>query len=90
MRQPIIPLGSWPRRLNATLAAQYVGESNAAAFSALVGTRYPRPRVDEPTRQLWLRDDLDYILLEQSDAEVAEFLVAKYKRGSFGKREAHG
>ena len=64
-RLPIIPEGSWPRRLNPTLAAEYVGEPSAEAFLAKVGSRYPRPRVDEPGRQLWLRDQLDHILLEQ-------------------------
>jgi len=89
-RLPIIPEGSWPRRLNPALAAEYVGEPSAEAFLAKVGSRYPRPRVDEPGRQLWLRDQLDHILLEQSDADVAELFVTKYKRGSFGKGGKRG
>ncbi|QMV02546.1 hypothetical protein GHV40_14130 [Devosia sp. D6-9] len=46
--------------------------------------------MDEPGRQLWLRDQLDHILLEQSDADVAKLFVTKYKRGSFGKGGKHG
>lgn len=55
----IIPAGAWPRRMSAALAAAYVGEDRIDAFLGRVGREYPRPRVDEGTRRLWLKDDLD-------------------------------
>ena len=54
-----IPAGAWPRRMNAALAAGYVGEERIDGFLARVGSEYPRPRVDEGARRLWLKDDLD-------------------------------
>jgi hypothetical protein len=63
-RRPVtIPAGSWPRRMGADLAAGYVGESSVEAFLKRVGDEYPRPRVKEGRRQLWLRDDLDQAIL---------------------------
>jgi hypothetical protein len=59
----IIPVGSWPRRMPAELAAGYCGESTVEAFIKRVGTEYPRPRISEGRRQLWLRDDLDQAIL---------------------------
>lgn len=55
----VIPAGAWPRRMTAPLAAGYVGESRTDDFLARVGREYPRPRVDEGERRLWLKDDLD-------------------------------
>jgi len=55
----VIPTGAWPRRMTAPLAAAYVGEERIDAFLSRVGGEYPRPRVDEGARKLWLRDDLD-------------------------------
>jgi hypothetical protein len=43
----------------APLAAGYVGETNVEDFLKRVGTDYPKPRVAEGRRRLWLRDDLD-------------------------------
>ena len=43
----------------ADLAAGYVGESTIDGFLRRVGKDYPRPRVCEGRRQLWLKDDLD-------------------------------
>lgn len=54
-----IPHGAWPRRMSAPLAAAYVGETRIESFLDRVGREYPRPRVDEGERRLWLRDDLD-------------------------------
>lgn len=54
-----IPMGSWPRRMNAAFAAGYVGEPSVEAFLSRVGTEYPQPRVNEGRRRLWDRDDLD-------------------------------
>jgi hypothetical protein len=62
-RPAVIPSGSWPRRMSAELAAGYCGESSVEAFMARVGEEYPRPRVHEGRRQLWLRDDLDRAIL---------------------------
>ena len=58
-RRAIIPLGSWPRRMCAELAAGYCGEPTVEAFIARVGSEYPNPRVAEGRRRLWLKDDLD-------------------------------
>jgi hypothetical protein len=76
-RPAVIPLGSWPRRMCAELAAGYCGEPTVEAFIARVGKEYPRPRVQEGRRQLWLRDDLDQAILPDDlrrDRDVAEDL----------------
>lgn len=60
MARPVrIPLGSWPRRMNAAYAAGYCGEPSVEAFLERVGTEYPVPEVNEGRRRLWLRDNLD-------------------------------
>jgi hypothetical protein len=59
LRPVAIPVGSWPRRMPADLAAGYVGENTIEAFLKRVGKEYPQPRVKEGRRQLWLIDDLD-------------------------------
>jgi hypothetical protein len=58
-RPSAIPVGSWPRRMAADLAAGYCGEPTVDAFLSRVGQEYPLPRVAEGRRRLWLRDDLD-------------------------------
>ena len=58
-RPVAIPVGSWPRRMPADLAAGYVGETSVEGFLRRVGKDYPQPRVKEGRRQLWLQDDLD-------------------------------
>jgi hypothetical protein len=67
-----IPAGSWPRRMNAALAAGYVGEPSTAAFLKRVGIEYPQPRITEGRRRLWLRDDLDAAILPPELARVAD------------------
>jgi hypothetical protein len=62
-RPAIIPSGSWPRRMPAELAAGYCGEPTVEAFMKRVGQEYPRPRVNDGRRKLWLRDDLDQAIL---------------------------
>src|SRR5437764_412764 len=57
-RSALIPPGSWPRRMGADLAAGYCGEPSVDAFLKRVGREYPRPRVNEGRRRLWLRDGL--------------------------------
>lgn len=59
----IIPIGSWPRRMDAAMAAAYCGEHCVESFLARVGKEYPLPRVNEGRRKLWLRDDLDAAIL---------------------------
>jgi hypothetical protein len=59
LRAIAIPIGSWPRRMAADLAAGYVGEKSVEGFLKRVGKDYPKPRISEGRRQLWLRDDLD-------------------------------
>jgi hypothetical protein len=49
--------------MSAELAAGYCGERTVEAFMERVGKEYPRPRVQEGRRQLWLRDDLDKAIL---------------------------
>jgi len=41
----------------------YCGEPNAASFLKRVGSEYPRPRVSDGRRRLWLKDDLDRAIL---------------------------
>jgi hypothetical protein len=67
-----IPLGSWPRRMGAALAAGYVGEPSVDAFLKRVGREYPQPRVAEGRRQLWLRDDLDAVILPPELVRVTD------------------
>ncbi len=62
-RPSIIPSGSWPRRMPASLAAGYCGESTVDAFLRRVGKEYPLPRIKEGRRQLWLIDDLDQAIV---------------------------
>ena len=89
-RPPIIPLGSWPRRMGAELAAAYCGESSVGAFIKRVGAEYPQPRVCEGRRRLWLKDDLDAAILPpelvhaatwrgicNDDPPLPRFVVAK-------------
>ena len=76
-RPAIIPLGSWPRRMCAEMAAGYCGEPSVKAFISRVGTEYPQPRVNDGRRRLWLRDDLDQAILPEElrhDRDVAEDL----------------
>jgi hypothetical protein len=70
-----IPEGAWPRRMPAAMAAGYCGEASVDDFLSRVGTEYPRPRVDEGSRKLWLRDDLDRAILpETRPFDAAEVL----------------
>jgi hypothetical protein len=71
-RSAVIPVGSWPRRMGADLAAGYCGETSVEAFLARVGRDYPQPRVAEGRRRLWLRDDLDAAILPPELARVAD------------------
>jgi hypothetical protein len=73
MRNAIIPAGSWPRRMPAELAAGYCGEPTVQAFISRVEKgEYPRPRIAEGRRRLWLRDDLDKAILPPELTGVAD------------------
>jgi hypothetical protein len=54
------------------LAAGYCGEASVEAFMGRVGSEYPRPRVCDGRRRLWLRDDLDQAILPPELAHVAD------------------
>jgi hypothetical protein len=76
-KPPIVPPGSWPRRMSASVAAGYCGEESVQAFMKRVGREYPQPRVNDGRRKLWLRDDLDQAILPpdlQRVRDVAEDL----------------
>lgn len=69
----VIPIGAWPARMNAALAAGYCGEPSAEAFRSRVGKEYPPPRVNDGRRQLWLRDDLDRAIgIRSADTDVED------------------
>jgi hypothetical protein len=67
-----IPVGAWPRRMSADFAAGYVGEASVDCFLSRVGKEYPRPRISEGRRRLWLRDDLDQAILPPELAHVRD------------------
>jgi hypothetical protein len=58
--------------MGAELAAAYCGESTVDAFIKRVGNEYPRPRVCDGRRRLWLRDDLDQAILPPELVRVAD------------------
>jgi len=58
--------------MSAELAAGYCGETTVEAFIKRVGRDYPRPRVSEGRRRLWLRDDLDRAILPPDLGAVAD------------------
>ena len=71
-RPAFIPAGSWPRRMSAELAAAYCGKSSVDAFIKRVGSEYPRPRICEGRRRLWLKDDLDAAILPSELAPATD------------------
>jgi hypothetical protein len=56
----------------AAVAAGYCGEDSVEAFMKRVGTEYPRPRVHDGRRKLWLRDDLDQAILPRELTSVRD------------------
>ncbi|SFV32201.1 hypothetical protein SAMN05216456_1568 [Devosia crocina] len=82
---PTLPEGSWPRRLNPDLAAEYMFEPSAEAFLAKVGTVYPLPQIDEPGRRLWLRDKLDAVHFVRAEQDLQNF-IGGIKRPSFNRK----
>jgi hypothetical protein len=72
MSRSVVLVGCWPRRMNADLAAVYCGEPNAASFLKRVGSEYPRPRVSDGRRRLWLKDDLDQAILPSEVSGVRD------------------
>jgi hypothetical protein len=73
-REAIIPVGSWPRRMGAELAAGYCGERTVQAFLDRVGGEYPQPIVVEGRRRLWLKDHLDKAIAPGVPDDIAEDL----------------
>jgi hypothetical protein len=72
-RPAVIPAGCWPRRMGADLAAAYVGESSVDSFLRRVRKgEYPKPRIAEGRRLLWLRDDLDAVILPRELAPIRD------------------
>jgi hypothetical protein len=71
-RRPVIPAGSWPRRMCVELAAAYCGETTVNGFLKRIGREYPQPRICEGRRRLWLRDDLDAAILPPDLAHVRD------------------
>ena len=65
-------IGCWPRRMPAEIAAVYCGESSARAFLKRVGSEYPKPRVSDGHRRLWLKDDLDQAILPTDLVAVSD------------------
>lgn len=57
-RAAVIP-PAWPARMPVEIAAAYCGERTVRAFMRRVGEEYPKPRVAQGRRRLWLKDDLD-------------------------------
>lgn len=58
-----LTVAAWPRQMNSTMAAAYVGESSSEVFLRSCGSLYPRG-TEIPKKGLrWLRDDLDAALL---------------------------
>jgi hypothetical protein len=49
------------------LAAGYCGERTAEDFLKRVGKEYPRPRIEEGRRRLWLKDDLDKAIAPEGE-----------------------
>jgi hypothetical protein len=77
MSRPLVLVGCWPRRMSAELAAVYCGEATTSAFLKRVGMDYPKPRISDGRRRLWLKDDLDQAILPPELAaarDVAEDL----------------
>jgi hypothetical protein len=56
----------------AELAAGYCGERTVEAFIERVGKEYPRPRISDGRRKLWLRDDLDQAILPPERSGVRD------------------
>lgn len=62
-RDSLVPAGSWPPRMNADMAAGYVGEKHVEDFLDRVGEQYPLPKWTETARRkFWSRLDLDRAL----------------------------
>ncbi|MFN4124473.1 hypothetical protein [Pannonibacter indicus] len=71
-RPAVIPVGAWPARMPADMAAGYCGERSAEAFLARVGSEYPQPVVRQHKRTLWLKIDLDKALHQPSASVIPE------------------
>ncbi len=72
-RPALVPSGLWPPRMPVEMAAGYCGERSAESFLREVraGT-YPEPAVKRGRRQIWLKTDLDQVVLSRGGAAVAD------------------
>ncbi|MET4342004.1 hypothetical protein [Bradyrhizobium sp. RT9a] len=72
-RPAAIPAGLWPPRMPVEIAAGYCGERSAESFLREVraGT-YPAPAVKRGRRQIWLKTDLDQVVLSRGGAAAAD------------------
>lgn len=72
-RPAFIPAGLWPPRMPVEMAAGYCGERTVDVFLREVraGT-YPRPVVERGRRKIWLKADLDQVVLSRGGAAVAD------------------
>jgi hypothetical protein len=62
-RLATLPADTWPPRMNADVAAAYVGERHVQDFLERVGKAYPQPRwTESQRRRFWYRLDLDKAL----------------------------
>jgi hypothetical protein len=56
----------------AKLAAGYCGEKSVEAFMKRVGSEYPKPRINDGRRKLWLRDDLERAILPEELCNIPD------------------
>lgn len=72
-RPAFIPIGLWPPRMPVEIAAGYCGERSAESFLLEVraGT-YPEPVVDRGRKKIWLKTDLDQVVLSRGGAAAAD------------------
>lgn len=53
--------------MTADIAAEYMGERSVEAFQRRVGKVYPKPRKIRGRGAVWLKQDLDRVVVEISD-----------------------
>jgi hypothetical protein len=62
-RAPYIPAGAWPVLMTTETAAAYMGERSVQAFRRRIGKLYPKPRIVNGRGPIWLKEDLDGVVL---------------------------
>lgn len=72
-RPALIPPGLWPPRMPVEMAAGYCGEKTAEVFLAQVRAgAYPGPVVKRGRRQIWLKEDLDQVIMCRDGGAAAD------------------